>query len=110
MSVELVNLMRIAVAVMGCYIVAVMVTVIIIYCRNLKTSTDKIRRILTGHIVLISFSYAILVISFVCEMMIRYDQPMTWRTPAAAVSMLTGVLGLHLMLWRLGLMRKIHPK
>lgn len=107
MSIEITNLIRIAVVVMGAYIIAMMGIVILVYCKNLKTSPDKSRRILTGHIVLIGFSYGILVASAMYEMMSRYNLPMTWRTPACAVSLLFGVLALHLMLWRLSLMRRL---
>lgn len=110
MSIEFTNLLRISVVVMGAYILVIMGIIILIYCKNLRTCPDKNRRILTGHIVLIGFSYAILVGSSMYEMMLRYGLAMTWRTPTCAVSLLIGVLAMHLMLWRLILMRRIHPK
>lgn len=110
MRMEFMNFLRISIVVMGSYIILLMTIVIGAYVRSLKTSDDRIRRVLTGHIVLIGLSYGIFVVSAIVEMMIRYDLPMTWRTPSCSVATLIGVVGLHLMIWRLMLMRSIHPK
>lgn len=110
MSIELTNLLRIGVMVMGVYILVIMGIVIGIYCKNLKTSSDRNRRILTGHIILIGTSYGIFICSAITEMMLRYDLPSSWRTPSCLFATLLGMLALNLMLWRLMLMRKIHPK
>lgn len=107
MSIEITNLLRIGVVVMGTYIIAMMMIIIAVFCKNLKTSSDKSRRILAGHIVLIGFSYGMLVGASMYEMMLRYNLPMTWRTPTCAGSLSLGVLALHLMLWRLNLMRRL---
>jgi len=110
MNIETVNLLRISIMVMGTYIILLMAIIVAVYLRKFATPADRNRRVLIGHIILIGASYAILTGAVMCEMILRYGEPMTWRTPTCAIGLVFGVMAMNLMLWRLAFIREIHPK